>query len=93
MKFKYWLTEAEGYDFYKNLLLGKLSLDQVQGPSQGIDAWEPEQLISILNSLGEFKELPQGTQDQVVGQIKSGSGTLGDLIRIMSSNSRMLQGD
>lgn len=86
--FKVWLAEMEdkGYDFYKNILLGKLNLDRTHGLSQGLDTWEPEQLINILNGLGEFKELRQQVQDQVVGQIRSRMGTLGDLIRIMSSS-------
>lgn len=86
--FKIWLNEMEnkGYDFYKNILLGKLNLDHTHGLSQGLDAWEPEQLINILNGLGEFKELSQEVQDQVIGQIRSRMGTLGDLIRIMSSS-------
>lgn len=78
--------EDKDYNFYKNVLLGKLNLDRVHGLSQELNAWEPEQLINILNGLGEFKELPQETQDQVIGQIRSGMGTLGDLIRIMSSS-------
>ena len=91
--FKNWLAEMEekGYNYYKNILLGKLNLDHTNGLSQGIDAWEPEQLINILNGLGEFKQLPQQTQDQVIGQIRSRMGTLGDLIRIMSSTPYSLQ--
>lgn len=86
--FKKWLVEMEdkGYDYYKNIVLGKLNLDRIHGLSQGIDTWEPEQLINILNGLGEFKDLTQGIQDQVIGQIRSRTGTLGDLIRIMSSS-------
>lgn len=88
LTFKIWLNEMgdKGYDFYKNLLLGKLNLDRNNGPSQEIDTWEPEQLINILNGLGEFKELSQQIQDQVIGQIRSHMGTLGDLIRIMSAS-------
>lgn len=93
MTFKIWLTEIEdkGYNFYKNILLGKLNLDRTHGLSQGIDTWEPEQLVNMLNGLGEFKELPKQVQDQVFGQIRSRMGTLGDLIRIMSSPPRLLQ--
>lgn len=86
MNFKKWLVEYDdkGFNYYKNMLLGKLNLDQNQGISQELQVWEPEQLISILNGLGEFKELPNSVQDQVIGQIKSGTGTLGDLVQIMS---------
>lgn len=91
--FRKWLAEMEdkGYNYYKNLLLGKLNLDHTHGLSQGIDAWEPEQLVNTLKGLGEFTELPQVVQDQVIGQIRSRMGTLGDLIRIMSSTPRTLQ--
>ena len=83
--------EDKGYNYYKNIILGKLNLDHMNGLSQAVDTWEPEQLINILNGLGEFKKLPQQTQDQVTGQIKSRMGTLGDLIRIMSSSPHLLQ--
>lgn len=87
MKFKLWLEmNDKDFNFYKNLILGKLNLDRINGLSQSVDTWEPEQLISILNGLGEFKELPMEIQDQVVGQIRSGMGTLGDLIRLISNN-------
>lgn len=87
MNFKKWLAEYDdkGFNYYKNMLLGKLNLDRSQGLSQGLDAWEPEHLLSMLNGLGEFRELPSGTQDQVIGQIKSRMGTLGDLVRLMSN--------
>lgn len=88
--FKLWLVEIEkSYDFYRNILLGKLNLDRTHGLSQTLNTWEPEQLISILNGLGEFKKLRQETQNQVVGQIRSQMGTLGDLIHIMSSTSNL----
>lgn len=89
--FRMWIGEYEehGYNFYKTILLGKMNLDQVHGLSQGLDTWEPDQLISILNSLGEFKELPDKTQEAVFAQIRSRLGTLGDLIRIMSSTARI----
>jgi hypothetical protein len=89
MKFKKWLVEFEdkGFNYYKNMLLGKLSLDPNHGLDQGLDAWQPEQLISTLEGLGEFKELPADIQNQVVGQIKSRLGTLGDLVRLMSNPS------
>jgi hypothetical protein len=91
--FKTWLTEMEekGYNYYKNILLGKLNLDRTHGLSQGIDTWEPEQLVNVLNGLGEFTQLPKEVQDQVFGQIRSRMGTLGDLIRLMSSPPRTLQ--
>lgn len=87
MSFKLWLNEMEenGYNTYKNLLLGKLNLDRIHGLSQGIDTWEPEQLMNVLKGLGKFADLPTSIQDQVFGQIKSRMGTLGDLVRLMAS--------
>ena len=84
--FKKWLAEMEdkGYNYYKNIILGKLNLDHMNGLSQAVDTWEPEQLINILNGLGEFKQLPLPVQDQVISQIQSGTGTLGDLIQTMT---------
>jgi len=89
-KFKNWmkLREAEykDFDYYKNLVLGKLNLNNNYGLSQDINTWKPESLISILNGLGEFKALSQNIQSQVIGQIRSQMGTIGDIIRIMSQN-------
>lgn len=93
MTFKIWLTEIEdkGYNYYKNVVLGKLNLDRNHGLSTGIDTWEPGQLVDVLKGLGEFTSLPKEVQDQVTGQINSRMGTLGDLIRVMSSPPRLLQ--
>ena len=87
INFKKWFEmENKGYDYYKNIILGKLNLDPVHGLSQSINGWEPQQLISILNGLNEFKQLPLPIQDQVIGQIRTGTGTLGDLIQAMSNS-------
>lgn len=86
--FKSWLISEEigkDFNFYKNLIISKLNLDEKIGLTQSINTWEPQQLISILEGLGEFKELTNEVQQQVIGQIKSGMGTLGDLIKLMSS--------
>lgn len=90
MNFKKWLAEFDDKDFnyYKNMLLGKLNLDHTQGLSQGLDAWEPEHIIAMLNGLGEFRELSSEVQDQVIGQVKSRMGTIGDLVQLMSSPQR-----
>lgn len=87
MNFKKWLAEYEdkGFNYYKNMLLGKLNLDDSNGINQSLDAWNAEHLISVLNGLGEFKSLPDSTQEQIIGQIKSRTGTLGDLVRLMSN--------
>ncbi|MEI8270969.1 MAG: hypothetical protein WCG45_06415 [bacterium] len=86
MNFKNWLEEYDGkdFDFYKNLLVGKLNLDKSLGISQSLDALDPDFVVSSLNSLGEFKELPDFIQNQIIGMIKSQSGTFADLARLMS---------
>lgn len=85
MNFKNWFEmENKSYDYYKNLVLGKLNLDPIHGLTQSVNGWEPQQLIEILNGLGEFKQLPLPVQDQVISQIQSGTGTLGDLIQTMT---------
>lgn len=86
MKFKSWLEmENKGYDYYKNLVLGKLNLDPVHGLTQSINGWEPQQLIGMLNGLGEFKQLPMPIQDKVISRIRTGEGNIGDLIQLMST--------
>jgi hypothetical protein len=90
--FKIWLEDEEkDFDFYKNLVLGKLDLDRVEGLSATLSTWEPDYLINILNSLGEFKELSSEVQEQVTGKIRSGDGTLSDLIRIMATKAPNLK--
>jgi len=86
MSFKIWLEDEEkDFEFYKNLVLGKLNLDRSEGLSATLNTWEPENLISMLNSLGEFKELSDETQEQVIGKVRAGEGTLADLIRKMAT--------
>ena len=73
MSFKIWLEDEEkDFEFYKNLVLGKLNLDRSEGLSATLNTWEPENLISMLNSLGEFKELSDETQEQVIGKVRAG---------------------
>lgn len=86
MKFKKWFEEYDGkdYDFYRNLLVGKLNLDKSLGINQSLDTLDSDFVVSSLNGLGEFKELPDFIQNQVIGMIKSQSGTFSDLARLMS---------
>ena len=92
ISFKIWLEDEEkDFDFYKNLVLGKLDLDRVEGLSATLSTWEPDNLIGILNGLGEFKNLSSEVQDQVTGKIRSGDGTLGDAIRIMATKAQNLK--
>lgn len=88
MRFKQWMELYDGkdYDFYKNMLLGKFNLDRNLGLNQSLDNFEPDFLISSLNGLGEFKELPEFIQNQVIGMIQSNSGTFSDLARLMSGD-------
>jgi hypothetical protein len=82
MEFKLWLEDLE----IKNALFGKLNIDKIHGLSTSINTWPPDKLINILLGLGIFTSLPQDVQDDAIGQIRSGSGTLGDLIQIMSKD-------
>jgi len=92
ISFKLWLEDEEkDFDFYKNLVLGKLNLDKVEGLSATLNTWEPDNLISKLNSLGEFKQLADETQDQVTGKIRAGDGTLSDIIRLMATKAPNLK--
>lgn len=87
MRFKNWLAEYDdkGFNYYKNMVLGKLSLDQHHGLNQSLDAWNPQQLVSMMQSLGEFKQLPLEIQDRVISKIQNGTGTIGELIQIMAN--------
>lgn len=86
MNFRQWIeTDEKDYNYYKHLVLGKLSLNPNTGPEQTLDTWEPENLINMLNGLGEYRVLPQPVRNRVEAQIRSRTGTLGDLLRMMSS--------
>lgn len=83
MRFSIWLEKEErDYDFFKNLILGKLELSN-EALSQSVGIYEPDELISKFQGLGEYAKLPEETKAQVEGQIRSKTGTLGDLIRLM----------
>lgn len=83
--FKIWLEAREkGFEFYKDLVLGKLNLDSVDGLSATLNTWKPEALQNSLQGLGEFKSLPDELQRQVMDKIQTGSGTVGDIIRVMA---------
>lgn len=92
--FKSWLqlTEERGFDYFKSLVLGRMNLDHQHGLTQNLDAWEPVNLINLLNGLGEYKNLSQEVRNQVEARIQSGLGTMGDIIRIMASPPRLVTG-
>ena len=66
------------------MLVGKLNLDKRLGINQSLDSLDSDFLISSLNGLGEFKELPDFVQTQVIGSIKSQTGTFADIARLMA---------
>lgn len=81
--FKKWLLiEEKDIDYYKKLILSKLELDN-QGLSQSLNIWKPESLINKLNELGEYKNLSLEKRKNVENIIKSKSGTINDLIKVM----------
>jgi hypothetical protein len=87
MLFKTWLEEREkDRDYYRDIILSKLDLDKSKGLSQSLDVMEPEKIINKLNELGEYKALSDDIKNSIEGKIKSGSGTVGDLINIISKN-------
>ena len=87
MNFRQWLWEADDrdYNFYRRLVLGKLSLDPDAGVEQTLNSWEPGHLIHTLNTLGEYRNLPDPVRSRVEARVNSRVGTLGDLLRIMAS--------
>lgn len=85
MNFKTWLEfQEKDFNYYKNLILAKLGLDSPEGLSVSIDSYEPENLKSELEALGEFKELASDIQDKIKQSIDVGEGTVEDIIRMMS---------
>lgn len=83
--FKLWLEEKDK-EYYQDMILSKLDLDKEKGLSQSLDIWDTEKLLSKLNQLGEYKSLSKEIQSAIEARIKSGSGTVGDLINIISKN-------
>ena len=87
MEFKTWLEAKEkDKDYYQNMILSKLDLDKEKGLSMSLNLMEPEKILNKLNDLGEYKSLSKDIQDSIEYKINSGSGTIGDLINIISRN-------
>ena len=85
MDFKTWLEyEEKDLGFYRNLVLGKLDLESPEGMSVTLDSFNSENLIEQLRSLGEFKELSQELQQRIVDKVKTGDGTVGDIVGMMA---------
>jgi hypothetical protein len=83
-RFRTWLEEDRGFDFWKNVILNYLSLDPKNGLSQNLEPLIKNNLKNKLQGLGEFTQLPPETQQEVMLRIYQ-PGTIGDLIRIMAT--------
>jgi len=84
MKFKLWLEE-KNREYYRDMILSKLDLDKDKGLSQSLNVWDSDKLLGKLSELGEYKSLPEDVQKSIEAKIKSGSGTISDLINIISN--------
>jgi hypothetical protein len=89
--FQTWLEDKQdNYNFYKDLILGKLNYNKknkINSVSTSLKLWNPpDNLISLLDNLGEFKNLDDKIQKQVKDKILSQEGTLGDIIDLMSKD-------
>lgn len=84
--FKKWLeAEEQDFDYYRDIILNFLNLDPAKGLSLSLDAINKNNLKQKLQGLGEFARLPVEIQQQVMGRIDQGGGTIGDLVRLMAS--------
>ncbi len=89
VNFKMWLEDTEdNFSHWKDIILGYLNLDQENGLSQTLDTFDSQHLKEKLQGLGEFTKLSPDTQNKVMSMIDGPQGgTVGDLIRQMSSES------
>lgn len=84
MKFKFWFEQNEkDFDFYKNIIVKLLGIDEEKGLSQEINTYNSNELLTKIESLGEFKQLPAEIQQNVSNRIRSEEGTLFDLVKDM----------
>ena len=88
MNFKKWFeNQQKDFDFYRDIVLNYLGLDPSKGLSQNLDAFNKENLKQKLQGLGEFSALPDHVQQDILNKIdNTQGGTIGDLIRLMSSH-------
>ncbi len=86
MEYKKWLISEElrDADYYKNIVLSKLDLDQ-QGVTQSLNVWDSNKLIKKLSELGEYTKLPEAKKKSIEARIRSKVGTINDLIRSIVS--------
>lgn len=87
MDFKKWFeNEQKDFNFFKDVFLNYLGLDQSKGLSQRLDSFDKDNLKQKLQGLGEFSVLPDHMQQEILTKIDNNQGgTMGDLIRLMSS--------
>ena len=88
--FKLWLEDEQSkFEFYKDLILGKLNSKKKKFDlSTSLNMWKPaENLIDMLQSLGEYKNLDDDIQERIEDKITSGNGTLEDIVRLMAKES------
>ena len=87
MDFKKWfVNEQKDFNFFKDVFLNYLGLDQSKGLSQRLDSFDKDNLKQKLQGLGEFSVLPDHMQQEILAKIDSNQGgTMGDLIGLMSS--------
>ena len=93
LSFRIWLEDDQkDYEFYKDLVIGKLNSNDKSEKydiSTSLNMWKPpENLISSLEVLGEFRDLNDDVQMQVKDKISSGDGTLEDNIRLMAKEAK-----
>jgi len=90
--FKYWLAEEEdAFSHWKTVILGYLNLDPNNGLSQTLDTMNKPNIKRRLLGLGEFRKLDPNTQQRVLGFIDGPqSGTVGDLVRQLAGEPRMM---
>lgn len=87
-KFSAWLeNEEKDFNYWSRLLVNYLGLSQDKGLSVNISSLDQQDLTLKLQGLGEFSQLPSDTQQMILDKINSQNpGTIGDLVRAISSN-------
>jgi hypothetical protein len=86
--FRIWLEddEEQDFNFWKDLILNYLGLDQKNGLSIPLNTMDLQNLQAKLQGLGEFARLSPDVQQRALGLLsRSNPGTMGDLIRAIAS--------
>lgn len=90
-KFKIWLEERHGFDYYKDLLIKFLNLDKKDGLSMDMKTlkeagYSNKSLKSKLLGLGDISSLESDKIDAIIDIIDNKEfSTVGDIVRILSS--------